>query len=204
MTAPTLAPGNSIQRAADGVVWPAREIGESWYEYHAQGATESWIAQLASSLLGASGGHSVLETGSYMGTTTAWLAKTLARMGGGTLVAAEIDPVRAASATALLEQLGLPESVAWTVDNRDVFDVIAGTPNRSLDFVWLDDDHTLPHVRSEIGALWPKMKDGGIIAGHDVFGSCDLRQVFKAFNGLSLDLPRIGPAGGVGIIQVGR
>ena len=54
----------------------------------------------------------------------------------------------------------------------------------------------------EIEALLPKMKAGGLICGHDVFGVCDLQEVFKQFGGYSLALPMLGPAGGLGLLQV--
>jgi hypothetical protein len=38
----------------------------------------------------------------------------------------------------------------------------------SLDFVFLDDDHTTPHVLKELDAWWPKVKPGGVLAGHDM------------------------------------
>jgi predicted O-methyltransferase YrrM len=37
----------------------------------------------------------------------------------------------------------------------------------SLDFVFLDDDHSEEHVFEELNAWWPKIKKGGILAGHD-------------------------------------
>jgi hypothetical protein len=80
--------------------------------------------------------------------------------------------------------------------------VIAAAPDKYWDLCWLDDDHQEFHVRSELTALWPKMKPGGLIVGHDVWGSVNLQKVFKHFNGIALDLPRLGPAGGIGIIQV--
>ena len=38
----------------------------------------------------------------------------------------------------------------------------------SLDLVFLDDDHAGPHVYQEILAWWPKVKPGGMLAGHDL------------------------------------
>jgi predicted O-methyltransferase YrrM len=37
----------------------------------------------------------------------------------------------------------------------------------SLDFVFIDADHSYESVREDIIAWWPKVKAGGIISGHD-------------------------------------
>lgn len=37
----------------------------------------------------------------------------------------------------------------------------------SLGFVFLDDDHSEEHVLAELRAWWPKVSDGGTLAGHD-------------------------------------
>ncbi len=39
--------------------------------------------------------------------------------------------------------------------------------NRSLDFVFLDADHVKARIESDIKAWLPKIKNGGILAGHD-------------------------------------
>jgi hypothetical protein len=40
-------------------------------------------------------------------------------------------------------------------------------PDKSLDFVYLDANHSLIAVNSDIEAWWPKLKAGGCLAGHD-------------------------------------
>lgn len=47
------------------------------------------------------------------------------------------------------------------------FEGIAALPNDHLDWVYLDTDHSLRTTRKELALLLPKMKKGGIIAGHD-------------------------------------
>lgn len=37
----------------------------------------------------------------------------------------------------------------------------------SLDFVYLDGDHEPPHPAEDIARWWPKVKPGGVLAGHD-------------------------------------
>jgi hypothetical protein len=36
-----------------------------------------------------------------------------------------------------------------------------------FDFVYIDADHTEPAVQKDINAWWPKVRSGGVLAGHD-------------------------------------
>ena len=70
-------------------------------------------------------------------------------------------------------------------------------PDNSLDWVYLDGNHALESVRSDISVWWPKVRSGGIIAGHDyyerhdAYQSCGVKQAvdeFAAASGLKLNL----------------
>jgi protein-L-isoaspartate O-methyltransferase len=184
-------------RPLAGVAYPHPSL-EGTYE---PGVTEPWIQMLVSSLLTASGGSTVLETGGFRGITSAWLALTLERMGGGQLIVAEIDTLRARDIDTRLDALEL-KNTNHIVMPDDVMLVICALENQSLDLAWVDDAHDQPHVEAEICALWPKMKHGGIMAFHDVWGVCDLQRLVRKYGGCALNLPRLGPAGGIGILQV--
>lgn len=41
----------------------------------------------------------------------------------------------------------------------------------SLDFVYVDGDHRYDRVTADLKAWWPKVRPGGILAGHDVLSS---------------------------------
>lgn len=43
----------------------------------------------------------------------------------------------------------------------------AQIPDRSLDFVYIDGNHRLDHVLADLDAWVPKVRQGGIVAGHD-------------------------------------
>jgi len=43
--------------------------------------------------------------------------------------------------------------------------------DNSLDFVYIDGNHTLPFVIQDLVAWYPKIKPGGIISGHDYYKS---------------------------------
>ena len=155
-------------------------------------------------MLKAKGGHPVvLETGCFIGTTTAWLALTLDQMGGGTLIATDIDPSRCEITRKRIATLGISDNVCVVVTPFDVERVI-GDLTRTVDVVWIDDDHSRLHVESEINALWPKMKPGGLMLFHDVSsdGVCQLGPLVRRYGGIALDLPRLGPDGGLGFLQV--
>lgn len=184
---------------------PALAFATALEHDHVSGSTEPWIQYLVTALLiSLQRTHmTVLECGGFVGKTSARLATTLQAMGGGTLIVAEWDPEapeRADLTQAALEAVPCP-SVEWRVRREDALSVIASLPDESVDFAFLDDDHSHAHVDEELRLLIGKMKVGGIICGHDVFGSCDLQQEFARYGGYSLDLPRLGAAGGLGLIQ---
>lgn len=171
--------------------------------YSDAGDTEPWIGNLVAALLTASGARTVLETGAFQGKTSLRLMLALANLGGGALTACEIDPDRAGAVDALLRAQDTPErNVNWVVRCMDARDVIRSLAPQSLGFAFIDDDHQKAHVAEEIELLLPKMLPGGLLVFHDVYGVCDLQEVVAAYGGYSLDLPRAGPAGGLGIIQV--
>ena len=52
--------------------------------------------------------------------------------------------------------------------------------DRSLDLVFIDGDHSYGAVKADIEAWWPKVKFGGVLAGHDYRGK--FAGVCKAVN----------------------
>ena len=48
----------------------------------------------------------------------------------------------------------------------------------SLDFVFIDADHTYEAVKADIHAWWPKIRPGGILSGHDYGGRRDRRGIW--------------------------
>lgn len=59
----------------------------------------------------------------------------------------------------------------------------AGFADGSIDFVWIDGDHSAAAVEADILAWWTKLKPGGIMAGHDIDMSGVRRSVDKLFPG---------------------
>lgn len=44
---------------------------------------------------------------------------------------------------------------------------VGGFPDESLDFVYLDADHSFAAVLNDLYIWWPKLRRGGLLAGHD-------------------------------------
>lgn len=202
MTAFMLPLPDQYHQMALRAAWPTPSLQEDWaLGNYLTGCTEPWVVEILAALLKASNAKTVLECGGYLGTTSAWLAMTLQSMGGGTFHIAELEEERAAACDKRLSELPI-DKVLWRVWHDDVFQVIAQMPDESLDFVWVDDRHEKPHVDREITALLPKMARKGIITGHDVWGTCDLQEIFVKHGGYALDFPMLGLAGGIGILQL--
>lgn len=184
------------------VQWPHDSLRATWDAGHLYptGVTEPWTQQVVAALLVASGQRNVLELGSYLGLTTVWLALALERLGGGTLTTVELDPARFEHTKQRLYDLRLQKAEVHFV-NRDSLVALADLPDASVGFAWVDDDHQAAHVAEELRLLRPKMVPGGLITMHDVSGPLGLDTVCRAHGGYVLHFPRLGVAGGLGVIQ---
>lgn len=195
--------GNITQDEADrlsGAVWSPDSVP------HEPGSTEPWVSQLVANFIVARGARTVLETGTFKGATTVWIVNALAALGGGQLHICEIDKEHHAAtvfrAATLMSRLGNKVEIVCHESAVSHLCAQNAVPRVRYDLAFIDDEHTKRHVERELTLLYPLMNPGGLILLHDVVGSCDLRTVVAKFGGYSLDLPRLGPAGGLGIIQV--
>jgi hypothetical protein len=50
-------------------------------------------------------------------------------------------------------------------------DVSDDLPDEGLDFAYIDGDHTLRGITIDLVRIWPKIRNGGILAGDDFFAS---------------------------------
>jgi hypothetical protein len=61
--------------------------------------------------------------------------------------------------------------------------------DQSLDFVYIDASHYYEEVMKDINAWFPKIKEGGVIAGHD-YNGCEVKKaVNKYFENKKLEYP---------------
>lgn len=51
----------------------------------------------------------------------------------------------------------------------------------SVDFVFFDATHTYPAVKADMNAYWPKLRVGGIYAGHDYVPALTVREAVNEF-----------------------
>lgn len=59
-------------------------------------------------------------------------------------------------------------------------------PNHGLDFAFIDGNHGYPYVRQDVIAWWPKVKQGGLMAGDDYVNKPTygvIQAVQELFNG---------------------
>lgn len=60
-----------------------------------------------------------------------------------------------------------PVRQSLTIIRRPSLEAAASYADESLDFVMIDADHAYEPVRADIAAWWPKIKQGGVLAGDD-------------------------------------
>ena len=72
-------------------------------------------------------------------------------------------------------------------------------PSKILDFVFIDAGHTYEEVKEDIALWYPKVRDGGIVAGHDYGGRSDRRGVWgvkRAVDEMAAEKNKIITVGG--------
>lgn len=107
-----------------------------------------------------------VEVGALKGQSAACLAVELLRLG---YTAQKLDLVELSNAAIELRTNLEPVLKVIGQIHSPLSSVIASTKyeDKSLDFVMLDAGHELSFVRADIAHWWPKIRHGGILAGHD-------------------------------------
>ena len=113
----------------------------------------------------------VVETGSFLGVSTEWIARGLERNGRGRVISCEFDPVVYAKAVERLE--GSPLVEWMELRNASSLDMpVEGT----IDLLFSDSD---PELReAEVKRFLPQMNPNGLIVIHDA--STHLKTVREA------------------------
>jgi predicted O-methyltransferase YrrM len=106
--------------------------GDEWAEM----MTHPDLGALLGALVRATGGRAVLEIGTFVGTSAAWMARALAP--GGRIDTLEADPARADRAEAFLDQAGLADRVR--VHRGPAIETLPGLPDAAYDLCYIDAD----------------------------------------------------------------
>lgn len=72
-----------------------------------------------------------------------------------------------------------PVSAVINVKRKDSSSAAADYDNKSVDFVFIDADHSYEGVKKDILAWLPKVKSGGILAGHDYAWTEEIRAAVR-------------------------
>jgi caffeoyl-CoA O-methyltransferase len=106
--------------------------GDEW----AQMMTHPELGALLEALVRSTGGRAVLEIGTFVGTSAAWMARALAP--GGRIDTLEADDARADRAEAFLVRAGLADRVR--VHRGPAIEALPGLPDGAYDLCYIDAD----------------------------------------------------------------
>ena len=135
--------------------------GDDW----ARMMTHPDLGALLEALVRATGGRAVLEVGTFVGTSAAWMARALAP--GGRVDTLEADPDRADRAEAFLARAGLGDRVR--VHRGPAIATLPGLPGGAYDLCYIDADKTgYPAYLEQAVRL---VRPGGLILADNVLSS---------------------------------
>lgn len=120
-----------------------------------------------------------VEVGCWKGKSTVYLANKIKELRKDIIILA-VDHFKGSANHQVRPDVGL----IWDIFNENIrglediikpmrmdsLEAASKLSNGSVDFVYIDAEHTEDAVRNDINAWRPKLKPSGIIAGHDIFG----------------------------------
>jgi predicted O-methyltransferase YrrM len=138
-----------------------RRAAEEGWHWQGDMASEGEVSDLIHAFILSTKPEKVVETGTYVGHTAKTISEALTRNGTGHLWTVENDPSftqhyrnMEMSRTTFVDA----DSPAWCASND--------CPSE-IDFAFVDSGH--PPVRlKDVQALYPKMREGGLLLVHDV------------------------------------
>ncbi len=132
---------------------------EHWSMYDSMTA-EAEVLEFLRTLITTIKPNLVVETGSFLGVSTLWIAEGLKRNGFGRIVSCEFDPVVYAKARENIASSGLAEWIDLRNESSLEMQVDSG-----IDLLFSDSD---PPIREqEVKRFLPQMKTHGLILMHD-------------------------------------
>lgn len=172
------------------------------YHHTRKFGRENWFgyAPLYAEMVRRFPGGTFVELGSWKGRSTAFLGVEIINAGTGIRAyAVDVwsDDISGGAKKTMTEQ-GLTGNTLYDmfIENiapvADVFTVMRMTTiqaathfvNGTVDFVFVDADHSYEGCRTDIEAWLPKIKNGGVLAGHDfAWAGTVQRAVFDTLGG---------------------
>ena len=153
------------------------------------------LGALLEALVRATGGRAVLEIGTFVGTSAAWMARALAP--GGHIDTLEADPARAGRAEVFLARAGLADRVR--VHRGPAGETLPGLPDGAYDLCYIDADKT--GYASYLEHAVRLVRPGGLILADNVLSGGRVAQpdderdesarALAAFTRAALDHPRL-------------
>jgi predicted O-methyltransferase YrrM len=134
-------------------------------EPDSQMMTHPDLGRLLAVLVAASGGRAVLELGTFVGISAAWMAGSLAP--DGHLDTLEADPERAARAEAWFRRIGIGDRV--TVHRGPAADTMARLPDAAYDLCYIDADKA--GYPDYLAAALRLVRPGGLIVADNILAS---------------------------------
>jgi predicted O-methyltransferase YrrM len=132
---------------------------ERWSMYDSMTA-EAEVLEFLRTLVTTTKPELILETGTFSGISTLWIAEGLKRNGRGKIVTCEFDPVVYAKAKTRIQESGLTEWIECR--NESSLDMrIEGT----IDLFFSDSD--MPIREQEVRRYLPQINPFGLIVMHD-------------------------------------
>ncbi len=132
---------------------------ERWHMYDSMTA-EAEVLEFLYTLVTTTKPELIVETGSFLGVSTLWIAKALKDNGFGKIISCEFDPVVFAKAKEKIDASGYSEWIE--LRNESSLEMhIEGT----IDLFFSDSD--LPIRESEVKRFLPQIRPTGLILMHD-------------------------------------
>ena len=132
---------------------------ERWSMYDSMTA-EAEVLEFLRTLVTTTKPDLVVETGTFSGISTLWIAEALKRNGRGKIITCELDPVVYAKANTRIAESGLSDWIECR--NESSLDMtIAGT----IDLFFSDSD--MPVREQEVRRFLPQINPFGLIVMHD-------------------------------------
>jgi predicted O-methyltransferase YrrM len=141
---------------------PEVSAGGDDFSMFNSGSTEIEVGEFLYALVRIVKLWAILETGTYIGVSSAYMGLALVDNGCGALITLEVSPEFVSVAKELWQQIGVDDRLTSILQPSLEFD----PGSNVFDIVFLDSE---PHLRfDEFVKFWPNVRAGGFILIHDL------------------------------------